>query len=87
MYFISSIPNAQFERGGQYPTLTFSATKDDIEGYFNTTIPAPQSRRVRFRLEAVLNDGRVFTDSNSNSVIRTGSFYNSPFQYAYPFRP
>ncbi len=84
---VATIPNAAFERGGQYPTVTFSASKADIEGYFNTTITATQARRVRLRLEAITNDGRLYTNTNANGVVRTGSFFKSPFEYSYPFRP
>jgi len=81
----ATIPNSAFVRDGQYPSVSVSASKADIEAFFSTTITAPQSRRFRFRLEAITNDGRLYTDTNSNGVIRTGSFFSSPFQYTYNF--
>lgn len=37
------------------------------------------------RLESVLNDGRIFTSTNTVGTITGGSFFSSPFQYSVQF--
>jgi hypothetical protein len=50
---------------------------------YNTTA----GRRAWVRFELELEDGRIFTNTNTQGPVSTGGFFNSQFRYNNPFRP
>ncbi len=78
---IETIPASAFATGGKFPRMTVNVTAADILSQFGLTEDDYTGGDIfRIRLELTLTDGRVFTDSNTNSII-AGAFYRSPFLY------
>ena len=80
--FVTSLLASSFNTEGEYPRATYSTTPEAIQNLFGLTEDDyTGGDRFVIRLELILNDGRVFTDTNANSVILGGPFYDSPFSY------
>jgi hypothetical protein len=79
------INKSQFFAGDRYPEVRFTVDVPGLNTFFGQNMSSTGGRRVRFRLEQVLSDGRVFTNSNSSSIIRTGTFWSSPYEYTTRF--
>ena len=71
------------ESGGEFPVLNFDFTGDEFDSFFNfDQADYAGGGRINIRMELVMNDGRVFTNDNINSVVSGGTFYRSPFFYS-----
>lgn len=76
---LTVVPRSAFVNGVRYPEVRYSIDIPALNTFFGQNMI--NNRRVRFRLEQVLSDGRVFSDFNSSSIVRTGAFWNSPYIY------
>lgn len=73
---------ADLDNSGEYPVLNFDFTGDEFDSFFGIDeTDYIGGGRIEIRMELVMNDGRVFTSTNVNSVVSGGAFYRSPFQY------
>lgn len=74
---------SDLDNSGDYPTLNFDFTGDEFDSFFGIDEnDYALGGRITIRMELVMNDGRVFTSTNVNSVVSGGGFYRSPFEYS-----
>lgn len=74
---------ADLDNSGEYPVLNFDFTGDEFDSFFGIDeTDYVGGGRINIRMELVMNDGRVFTSNNVNSVVSGGAFYRSPFAYS-----
>lgn len=74
---------SDLDNSGEYPVLNFDFTTDEFNDFFGIDeVDYVLGGRISVRMEMVMNDGKVFTSSNANSVVSGGGFYRSPFQYS-----
>jgi hypothetical protein len=74
---------SDLDNSGAYPRLDFDFTGDEFDSFFGIDeTDYALGGRITIRMELVMNDGRVFTSTNVNSVVSGGGFYRSPFQYS-----
>lgn len=77
-----TIPASDFLTGNRLPRVDLNIFLEELEDFFGVTDEDyTGGDRFVVRLEMHLTDGRVFTNTNTNSTVQGSAFYRARFSY------